>query len=310
MDGSRFDAIIATLATHPNRRALLSILGASALAWFNIGDFAPDEAEAKKRRHKKPKHKKPHHKKRKRPHKGKPKAGSCSDGACAAVPEWAGDEDQINYCELICQQCDGDDPRDFCIRGGTKPDGTATKVADCCKLGEECCGGFCCPNNDFYRCCDGKCVNISLSLNHCGGCDKPCTGGRSCVDGGCRCLDGQIDCDGVCVAGAECPNDGGDDCSDGRPRCNGGCCPSGQKCFGDQQCCPDSYIDPICPNEQSSNVCVPDGPFVCCDGHSHRIAPPEDYWCCGVGPNGTVLLADAARTVSTCYPPLSIHQPA
>ena len=48
--------------------------------------------------------------------------------------------------------------------------------------------------------CDGACVNTLTSNEHCGGCDRPCSGGgRSCRNGECLCGDGQDYCESSCV---------------------------------------------------------------------------------------------------------------
>ena len=50
---------------------------------------------------------------------------ACSEGLCQS--HWPGSDDiashNRNYCEFICEQCDGTDPREFCITGGGGPCG-------------------------------------------------------------------------------------------------------------------------------------------------------------------------------------------
>ncbi len=47
--------------------------------------------------------------------------------------------------------------------------------------------------------CRGACVDVRESALHCGACDRPCGGGRSCESGTCVCPSGQLDCGGRCV---------------------------------------------------------------------------------------------------------------
>jgi hypothetical protein len=137
-----FDILNKVLVGEAPRRHL--VRAAAALA-ASLGLIGPLTGTARKRKTKKSK------KKRKR--KRSPNPGpSCSGGACAAEPIWAGNTSEISFCELVCRQCDGDDPRPFCIVDGVKPDGTATKVARCCEADQECCGSDCC--GPAGQCCD------------------------------------------------------------------------------------------------------------------------------------------------------------
>jgi len=47
--------------------------------------------------------------------------------------------------------------------------------------------------------CDTGCVDTSTSMAHCGKCDNPCTGSRTCSSGSCVCPSGYTDCNGDCV---------------------------------------------------------------------------------------------------------------
>ncbi|MGH2616201.1 MAG: hypothetical protein ACRDJC_13235 [Thermomicrobiales bacterium] len=183
---------------------------------------------------------KPKHKRRKRRKDRPDPPPPCSGGACAAEPEWVGNQGEIDHCEFICEQCDGDDPREFCIRDGTKPDGSPTKVADCCDEGRTCCGGSCCDRgarccggNDCcgstddsdLQCCDGRCINTAISAAHCGDCDNACGAGQVCRDGRCGCAAE------TCPQGQLCFDDSGQTC--GPPAgvgCHCGCGPHFKYC--------------------------------------------------------------------------------
>ena len=202
MDGDHwFDTLSKVLVRDAPRRTLLR--AATALvAGFAFG--APIAEAAKKKNKKKNKGKKGK--------KGKPRrnrAPSCSRGACAR--EWPGDDEEIAYCEFVCEQCDGADPRDFCI---LKPS-DGSKVAWCCEVDAPCCGNWCCSDS----CCDPgggrRPVCIDDAEQECcpddvavGVCDLTTT----------RC------CPGLgCVPGAECPGDCGEPCADGLLCCRGVC---------------------------------------------------------------------------------------
>lgn len=124
---------------------------------------------------------------------------SCSGGACGAEPEWGGNQGEINHCEFICEQCKEPGNGPFCIRDGTKPDGTPTMVADCCEEAETCCDAACCPAG--RACCRGDHGETCCQRGQtcCGG--KCCPVGQTCCGGKC-CPTNEPDmacCDGVCV---------------------------------------------------------------------------------------------------------------
>lgn len=212
LDGHWFDALSKALVREAPRRTVLH----AVVAGLALG--APLTGFAKKRKKKKRKRKK----QRPRP------TPSCSGGACAAVDEWAGNQAELDHCEFVCRQCDGSDPRQFCIVEGSRPDGTRTSVARCCEVDQECCGsdccgpagqccdlgdrgkvcispnatccpsdaerGFCSPDED---CCpDVGCVNTQDD-SYCGGC-VVCSPGKVCVDGRCECREGLTLCGEIC----------------------------------------------------------------------------------------------------------------
>jgi uncharacterized protein YkwD len=80
-----------------------------------------------------------------------------------------------------------------------------------------------CPGAEAY--CDGQCVDLTSSDQHCGDCNQPCEGAQTCQSGQCQCPGDQQWCDGACV-----------DTSSNDAHC-GGCndpCQGGYVCSEDQ----------------------------------------------------------------------------
>lgn len=224
-----FDSLSVLLTRHLSRRGLLQAAAAlGAGLGFNLVHRLETTAKGAKNRRRR---------KKKKPTTGPRPRRSCSRGACAAVPEWAGKQGEIDYCELICRQCDGKDPREFCIRDGVKPNGTSTKVAVCCKESQTCCGGECCgssdgfpsrhccggktccpgntvccgdrcgppPNDPHLRCCDGRLYDTRVNASNCGACGNACDPGEVCRNGACECEGPECTCfDRNCPEGQRC----------------------------------------------------------------------------------------------------------
>lgn len=200
MRSHRFDHWVTLFASRTTRRSGLVLVAGGLLDTISNADNAAARKPGKRKgdKYKKPKGKK---------HDPKPPdqptdwSKTCSFGAC--FNRWPSsskhDLNNRTYCEFIREQCDGDDPRQFCI--------VNNEVADCCGSGETCCGG-------------GRCVTFGTP-EHCTGCDEPCVGPgleccqsefsiiHSCVDttssrkncGGCGQLCIHPDtacCDGSC----------------------------------------------------------------------------------------------------------------
>lgn len=173
------DALSREIISPVSRRAALR-----SAATFTAGLLGPSlsAASAKKNKNKKTKKTAKNGNRKRKPNpKGTPT--SCGAGACA---EFASQEDR-DYCEFICRQCDEADPREFCIVEGD-PFNPA-KVAVCCVEGATCCHGQCCSSEHGFpgnRCCPGVgCVDTSNDPQHCGQCGNACPSGQSCVDGAC-----------------------------------------------------------------------------------------------------------------------------
>jgi hypothetical protein len=149
---------------------------------------------------------------------------TCSGGACfTAWPSGSRyDLDNRSYCEFICEQCDGDDPRQFCLLGGpASPIG-----ADCCDAGLTCCGYACVQfgtpdhctgcnepcRGEGRKCCGNPvipdCVDTRSSRRHCGDCGQLCLHpDMACCDGSCQdTLFNDAHCGGCnpCPSGWEC----------------------------------------------------------------------------------------------------------
>jgi hypothetical protein len=223
-------------------------------------------------------------------------SASCSAGACAQ--EWAGNQAEIDYCEFICRQCDGDDLRQFCIVESNPV--TPDHVAFCCAEGRECCGSQCCgdPSYPEIQCCDGRCVSIMTDELHCGGCGHMCVGpGLTCCDG--DCVRTRFDenhcgrCNQPCVGpGLQCCDGACINTRFDLIHC-GGC---DQPCTGtDRRCCDGDCVDTRSPAHCGGCLPCTDG-LTCCDGscvdtnfsHDHcgacgAACQPGERCCHGVG---------------------------
>jgi hypothetical protein len=205
-----FDGLHRSLTAQAPRRGLVHFAGSLLASAVWQSRSRPGEAKGKQRRGK-----------HKHNHKGnddkKPKhPGTCSHGACAA--EWPNDKANHDYCELICRQCDGNDPREFCIVEGDPAD--PAKVATCCIDGAECCGARCCgdPRVPTVTCCNGQCTSLLNDAANCGQCGNRCPAGETCVYGQCSCSGNRKRCIEGCTntqtdprncrdCGTRCPED-------------------------------------------------------------------------------------------------------
>jgi hypothetical protein len=208
---------------------------------------------------------------------------SCSDGVCAT--EFSSQEDR-DWCEFICRQCDGDDPREFCIVSEPL---VVDKAAVCCREGARCCGSTCCQHLPRRQeCCDGQCADTRTREN-CGGCGNRCAPEEDCVDSRCivQCDPPCSDYPGVTCCNGRCRNLLVDDTNCGA--CGHVCPDVAHQCIeGVCRYCPDGeqYCGPL-------KGCVPDH-FVCC-GPDDACAPPLP--CCGTGDG-----AYCSRYVGMCVP--------
>lgn len=269
MDDQRFDNAVKALARQSTSRrtavgGLIAALGPTAPA---LGGSQRGKSKGRSGSKTKPKAK---------GKKGKRSARPNPPDICDTT--WP-DADNREHCRFIREQCAGDDPREFCIRDGVKPDGAPTKVAVCCAEGETCCdasccpkghaccrgehgdtccredqtccGGFCCgTNKPSAACCDGQCVDTDYHRGHCGSCGNACSATEYCEVGKCFCAH---DCD-ECPAGLTWCGDRCVDTKSNSEHC-GGCYafnPNGLKCCDGNLC---TYINGVC----CGGTCYPEG---------------------------------------------------
>jgi hypothetical protein len=223
VDIRRFDAFTKTLTSDSPRRAILQVLGASALA-AAVGRFAGADAEARKKG-----------KNKKKCKKGTTKCGkkaccradqTCVNGTCVddvEDPECVND-DQCAANE-VCQNgvCVDDGNQDECLSAFDCAGNEICLNGVClCAFPNKDCDGLCCLSNE--ACVNGQCV---LGQGTCaagqGICDEnnvACNGNSSCTcgdrldDGEPRCIqfldDNRANC--TCVNDFQCevdfPNQG------------------------------------------------------------------------------------------------------
>jgi hypothetical protein len=151
----------------------------------------------------------------------------CCGGACASVRTDAANCGQCGHACAAGEVCSAGVCR--CAGNTTLCDGqcidTSTNGAHCggcnrpCTGGHVCAGSICrCPDGQIEcggqctapvcgggcacgtgrACCGDQCVDTRTSEEHCGGCDSPCAGQPSCIDGVCACEVGSR-CGTACV---------------------------------------------------------------------------------------------------------------
>ena len=135
--------------------------------------------------------------------------------------------------------------------------------------------------------CDGACVDLSTSREHCGACGTACDALEQCVGGHCECQEGMTRCSGTCVdltSDADHCGGCGQACADGlvcslsscTTQCGPGLVPCGQSC-----------VDTNTSNEHCGG----------CDN-----ACTGDPWCVSgtcICPSGTTLCGEACVDVRT-----------
>lgn len=202
-------------------------------------------------------------------------------------------------CKAGFENCDGQ-PANGCE--------TSLNAKNSCGSCTTVCDGaapFCALNSGVYGCvsscpigtqdCSGACVDTTISVDHCGSCNKRCSrpsASATCVDSECQfvCNQGTHECNGVCVPDED-PETCGPACISCPPggdntvrTCNGGSC---------GVACDQGFID--CDNDPRNGCEVKDaacpGPLECpqkClvgDQCCNGVCVPGDQPCIGL-PHG------------------------
>ncbi len=137
-------------------------------------------------------------------------------------------------------------------------------------------GGICPahPENCSGTCCGSGCVDTSIDIKNCGGCNAACTAGTVCMGGHCGCLPSGAPCSGTQTC---CPNAGcadltsdirncgacGHACGDGSS-CVAGICRCGTvTCTGTQICCSGNCADSTACTVSMPDMAMPGGLPLC-----------------------------------------------
>jgi hypothetical protein len=142
-------------------------------------------------------------------------------------------------------------------------------------------GGLICPDhpqNCEGTCCGEKCLNTSIDVNNCGGCNTACTGGLVCMGGKCGCLPSGAPCAAsqtCCAMGgcADLMNDlrncgsCGHVCTGQGETCvNGMCSCGGQTCNAGDVCCNGTCKSTCTVTPPDMAMSMTMGPFCDCSG--------------------------------------------
>lgn len=293
-----FDALNRALVRDGPRRAVLNAAGAIAVI---LAGGPRAEAAKDRKKKKRGKGKGKNKGKGKDNKKGNGKGGPQQCGPdihtlCDAAFRAPHTPEERDFCKGKCEGCK-EAGTAFCIQ---IPDDDGPLRATCCHFADECCGGpigecctpdRCCASNDGNsRCLDpGETCCPSDPAGSCPN-GQDCCPGKGCYFcpapfvvnpdncDQCVCPAGQIDCDGACIVGTECPDDGcSQPCPTGASCVNGDCvCPSGQTvcdgkcvdvrndkkycgscvnvCRGTNECCQGAF----CYNTESQHCCPPE----------------------------------------------------
>ncbi|MCL2325672.1 MAG: choice-of-anchor L domain-containing protein [Proteobacteria bacterium] len=165
--------------------------------------------------------------------------------------------------------CDGDDPKPIKPDDGNdpKPDQIiVTKPSETCDRHEQL--------------CEGVCIDVTRSRQHCGGCSTVCGAGEGCNEGVCRqCTGSQTLCGEMCVNTMT----SADHC--------GGCglfCPPNMQCRDGGCVCSPGYVD--CDGDLSNG----------CEVRGSCDCRPGDVMPCYDGPVGTADVGECRSGTMTC----------
>ena len=231
MDANRFDRLTRTLSVSASRRQGLAAVLALALSSARSARGSAAQDE--------------------------PASDPCQPGLvqCEAVGECIdlqSDLDNCGACSAICES-------------GLVP-------VEC--RGGECIRASCPIDIDYCGVVDG-CRDLASDPAHCGACGNVCPSGVCsggvCVSSGGACPEGEVECDGECVATC-CNNEHcgacGNACSPPFTCFEGVCdCPSGLCCAEGEVVCNGECVATCCDNSNCGgcgNACAP--PFTCFEG--------------------------------------------
>jgi hypothetical protein len=170
---------------------------------------------------------------------------SCCDGTCS---DTSTDRDNCGVCGAACAATE------ICLEG----------VCTACPVGNQVCGGVCCPS--FRTCCDGTCVDdLQSNSDHCGACGNQCP--RICpkdLDDPAACHGPRCCSNGECLRGLQFDRD------------NCGAC--GLACAADEACCDGECVD-LASNSDHCGACgdACHQGRVCCDGACRDLSSDVEH---------------------------------
>jgi hypothetical protein len=267
MDAQIFDAIVRTLAGHPNRRGVLRGLVASTLAATAL---------------------------RARGSEGPAACGKAGDRCSDRSPCCAGADCVDNRCQCAPDRadCDGDGTCETNVRQAREHCGGC---GNACPAGEICADGICVTGQGSCAATEDACAGPHVPCNP----DLGCICVKTKQGGRLRCARGT-NCGQRCVRDQECADLGpgafcardsdGFCCDDQLPRGKGFCAQPCPNCEPGEVICPPGARIPCCPPEtptccplRSIAECCP-GSMACCrEGSGQACCPADRPNCCPAG---------------------------
>lgn len=155
--------------------------------------------------------------------------------------------------------------------------------------------------------CDGKCIDPSTDMAHCGSCGNACVNGAACVQGICQCAASTTKCGSACVdtktdvnhcggCNSACGADGGTLTGGGSWACVGGACTV--TCSGGKTACGTACVDTKT-DDGNCGTCGTACTTVtqhCSDGMCCAVG----QLACGGGDGGVPKCIDVQSDVTNC----------
>jgi hypothetical protein len=257
MDSARFDRLVQALGRGRSRRGVLGVLAAFVVAPAAVAAPQTESCLAL----------------------GKP----CSAAETKQALRGQGKGRHRGHHRPSCSTCCS---RKSSVGTDGKARCTCKGEGEKCANPAQCCGGQCrsgrctgCPGETVF--CDGSCVNLQTSNQHCGSCEHACTLPETCGGGGdsgqCGCTPTTtcppgLDCGTIsdgCSGTLNCGEGGEDECQSPNI-CGGGGTPNVCGCLANETvtsrgnraaCCGGS-----CCGELRDGTPVPDGQCMCDTG--------------------------------------------